>query len=108
MLQFYNQNDRMTVFCVTCPCNCVICSIEFSWCVCLPCSFITTEHGQCEVKCNTVDGYRAGGNGKHGLMPDGTPCMPTELSSFIERNKLPRKSGMFGRCVQGYCLVSLH
>ncbi|KAH3810572.1 hypothetical protein DPMN_138965 [Dreissena polymorpha] len=36
-------------------------------------------------------------------MPDGTPCDPPELDSFIETNKLARRSGRYGRCVQGYC-----
>lgn len=61
-----------------------------------------TGDGQCEVKCNTVQGYSSGSE-KHGLMPDGTPCNHESLSSFVESNSLPRTSGMYGRCVNGFC-----
>ncbi|KAH3808433.1 A disintegrin and metalloproteinase with thrombospondin motifs 4-like [Dreissena polymorpha] len=59
------------------------------------------KQGQCEVKCNSVNSvyyYQ-----RFGLMPDGSPCEPTGADSFIETHKLPRMSGRYGRCVQGYC-----
>ncbi|XP_052218135.1 A disintegrin and metalloproteinase with thrombospondin motifs 18-like [Dreissena polymorpha] len=59
------------------------------------------DYGQCEVKCNSLNPvyyYQ-----RFGLMPDGTPCDPADLDSFIETNKLARRSGRYGRCVQGYC-----
>lgn len=57
---------------------------------------------QCIVRCDTVKGHTSR-NEIHGIMPDGTPCAHETLSLFVERNHLPRRSGMYGRCVQGKC-----
>ncbi|XP_045200562.2 A disintegrin and metalloproteinase with thrombospondin motifs 18-like [Mercenaria mercenaria] len=67
--------------------------------------YSNNNHGQCEVKCDKAGNYTGGGNKRHGIIPDGTPCTSNQLSSFVEKNNLPRKSGMFGRCVQGYCYL---
>ena len=65
------------------------------------------DNGQCEVKCDKAGNYTEGENKRNGIMPDGTPCSHSQLSSLVENNNLPRRSGMFGKCVQGYCFVSL-
>lgn len=65
------------------------------------------DDNQCDVKCDTVEGYSAAHSERHGIMPDGTPCTLSSLSSFVETNNLPRKSGLYGTCVQGYCYVSV-
>ncbi|XP_052783844.1 A disintegrin and metalloproteinase with thrombospondin motifs 1-like isoform X1 [Mya arenaria] len=65
--------------------------------------FNSYEWGQCEVKCDTVEGKTVGGFQRFGLMPDGTPCDIPETATFIELNNLPRGSGRTGRCVQGFC-----
>ena len=65
------------------------------------------DDDQCDVICDTVEGYTLDSSERHGTVPDGTPCTHSSLSSsFIEKNNLPRKSGMYGTCVQGHCYVS--
>ncbi|XP_060600094.1 A disintegrin and metalloproteinase with thrombospondin motifs 18-like [Ruditapes philippinarum] len=63
------------------------------------------NNGQCEVKCDRVSNYTGGKNKRNGLMPNGTPCSPLQLSSFVEKNNLPRRSGMFGKCIHGQCYL---
>lgn len=65
------------------------------------------DDNQCDVKCDTVEGYSAAHSERHGIMPDGTPCTLSSLSSVVEKNNLPRKSGLHGSCVQGHCYVSV-
>lgn len=69
------------------------------------CIILVADLGQCEVKCDTIDGYNAGSKERHGLMPDGTQCNPSSLTSNADIWKLPRWSGMTGRCIMGQCQV---
>ncbi|XP_060551540.1 A disintegrin and metalloproteinase with thrombospondin motifs 1-like isoform X2 [Ruditapes philippinarum] len=62
---------------------------------------------QCEVVCDTISGYTIPGSERHSIMPHGTPCSHSSLtSSFVENNNLPRISGMYGSCVQGHCYLT--
>ncbi|XP_045200556.2 A disintegrin and metalloproteinase with thrombospondin motifs 18-like isoform X2 [Mercenaria mercenaria] len=64
-----------------------------------------SDEAQCNVVCDTVDGYAAASSERHGIIPHGTPCSHSSLSTFVENNNLPRKSDMYGTCVQGYCFL---
>ena len=62
--------------------------------------------GQCEVKCDKVEGYSTSSFERYGLMPDGTPCVDADYQTTDwEMNYLTRRSGRQARCIQGYCQV---
>ncbi|XP_064615206.1 A disintegrin and metalloproteinase with thrombospondin motifs 1-like [Liolophura sinensis] len=54
--------------------------------------------GQCEIKCDRIDGGSNGLYTKWGLYDDGVPC---DLN--IERSDWPRAAGLKGHCVRGHC-----
>ena len=69
------------------------------------CSLIAVW-GQCEVKCDKVEGYSTSSFDRYGLMPDGTPCVDADYQTTDwEMNYLTRRSGRQARCIQGYCQV---
>lgn len=58
--------------------------------------------GQCEVHCDPITGYKPPAFTRFGPMPDGTPCDIT-TESLWDKNNWPRRSGVHGRCLQGFC-----
>ncbi|XP_033760809.1 A disintegrin and metalloproteinase with thrombospondin motifs 15-like isoform X2 [Pecten maximus] len=58
--------------------------------------------GQCEVQCDHVAGYKTPAFTRFGLMPEGTPCDTPDESNW-DKSYWPRRSGMHGRCLQGFC-----
>ncbi|XP_021376733.1 A disintegrin and metalloproteinase with thrombospondin motifs 5-like isoform X1 [Mizuhopecten yessoensis] len=65
-------------------------------------TFLTPVLGQCEVQCDPVSGYKVPSFTRFGLMPDGTPCDTTAENTW-DKDNWPRRSGMHGRCLQGFC-----
>ncbi|XP_078335130.1 A disintegrin and metalloproteinase with thrombospondin motifs 5-like isoform X3 [Crassostrea virginica] len=60
-----------------------------------------TDHGQCEVSCDSTPGHTTPSFTRFGFMPDGVTCVGG--SDPWDRDDWPRKSGSYYMCLDGLC-----
>lgn len=62
-----------------------------------------SDHGVCEVLCESAPGYTRPDLTRFGLIENGTPCPGTLATA--DANQYSRRPGFYHACLEGYCQV---